>query len=208
MKKLTIIPVLCVALFAASSAFAWDMMWVNTEPWLGPDAATPIAPGGLVQLIADGGDGVVADPMTVLTDIAMIQEWVDAGCPPIGPAFHPELGDDYLVESTDAPNPTYFRDSGPGNDGYFDGVYIQSLLPAGTQMYTRFFTTGEPMMCDYYGNVGNEDQTADFFVLPDEAFPVYAIYGAAVADTHIVPEPATLLIGAAALLLSFFRRRK
>jgi hypothetical protein len=198
------------ALAIVCNSHAWDMTWLNTTPWFGPDGVTPIAPGGMVQLIADGGDGVLADPMTVLTDIAVLAEWFDAGFPPIGPAFHPELGDDFLVESTDAPNPTYFRDSGPGYDGYFDAVYIQSVLPAGTQMYTRFFaTTGMPSPHDWcYGNIGSPDGTSDFYVLPDEAFPVYAIEVAAVANIGLVPEPGAMLIGGVAILIGVVKMKR
>ena len=209
MKKLTIIPILCMVLFAASSALAWEMTWQNITPWFGPDGVTPIAPGGMIQLIADGGDGVVADPMTVLTTPALVLEWIAAGCPAIGAGFHPELGDDVLVSSSDAVNPTQFLDYGPGFDGYFDGTYINAGLPAGTQLYTRFFTAEGPDLCDYYGTIGATDGVGDFYVLPDEAFPLYIFEGAATADTHIfIPEPATMLIGGVALLLSFFRRKK
>ena len=37
----------------------------------------------------------MADPVTLLTTGVLYLEWIAAGCPPIGPMFHPELGDDF-----------------------------------------------------------------------------------------------------------------
>ena len=210
MKHLIVGCTLFVLLLVAANAWSWDMTWQNTTPWFGPDGVTPIAPGGMVQLIADGGNGVIDDPWKVLPWSVFCLEWRQAGCPPVGPDFYPEYGDDYLVESTDAPNPTFFRDNGPGYDGYFDAVYIQANLPPGTKLYTRFFTAAEPDVCDSYGTIGVHSDS-DFYVLPDEAFPLYIIDVAATADIHPLgpyPEPGTMLIGCVAILIGVVKIKK
>jgi hypothetical protein len=211
MKKITILPILCLALLFAPKAFGWELSWYNDIQVFQQDGVTPIGPGGLVQLIVDvAGDGI-DDPFTwwmgQADPAAAMNAWLAAGCPPID--------DDVLVVSTREPNPTKIMDfSGdPGYDpavmdGYF-GALISSSNPvwnAGKKLYTRFFTAENPAECDWYG----EDELT--YSLNNEFFNEYAVHGG-VADQHIdpgIPEPATvsMLLGGIGLLLGFFRKRK
>ena len=205
MRKVTIIPVLFLALVFASSAYGWIGQWNNTIAFGGYECA-PIPPGSLIQLIHAGPNGVIDDPMEFCAgDLVCCQDWIAAGCPPVG--------DDTLVDQT------VFLDYGAGYEGYFGKGILGDDSQQGDPWYTRFFTAAEPTECDYYGEVGDPDN-------PDD--PIYELvltgwngvsydYGDykikiadVCADTHIlcIPEPTTMLIGGIALLLGLFRRRK
>ena len=75
MKKLTVLPILCLV-FLTSSAYGWQLSWQTAElgwPWEGvkmydSDNATLLRPGDMVQLIADGGNREVDDPMARFGD--------------------------------------------------------------------------------------------------------------------------------------------
>ncbi len=200
-RKILVLTAFLAVALVTTTASAWDMRWMNapTAPLYGPDGATPIPAGSLVQLIQDGGNNQIDDPLDTLGSGAALDNWIAAGTPPVG--------DDILVASTDAANPQFAY-----LPGYFAAVYIQSALPAGTKLYTRFFTAARPERCDWYGTIGpdlvaGQDPNGTFYILPNSPFPDYTIMQSATADTHI-PEPATLLIGGVGLLLAFVRRRK
>ena len=205
MRRITIIPVLFLALILASSAFGWTGQWNNLYPFGGYQCA-PIPPGSLIQLINAGPNGVIDDPMAECAgDLQCCLDWIAAGCPPVG--------DDTLVATT------VFLDYGVGFEGYFGTSISGTDGQLGDPWYTRFFTAAAPDECDYYGTVGDPDVAAD---------PIYELvltgwngssydFGdykikldGVCADTHIqcIPEPTTMLIGGIALLLGFFRRRK
>lgn len=204
-KKILVLTVFLAVALVTTTASAWDMRWMNAPnaPLYGPNGVTGnpadyIPAGALVQLIADGGNGVIDDPMTLLSP-AQILPWLAGGALPVG--------DDTLVASTDATNPqaAYLA-------GYFAAVYIQSNLAAGAQLYTRFFNAN-PSIGDWYGEigpdaVGGQDPSGTFYVLPNSPFPDYTIMRSAHTDKLITPEPATLAIGAVGLLLGLLRRKR
>lgn len=205
MRRITIIPVLFLALVFASSAFGWTGQWNNLNPF-GGYLGAPIAPGSLIQLIHAGPDGLVDDPMAAVgDDLILCQDWIAAGAPPVG--------DDTLVATT------VFLDYGAGFEGYFGTSISGNDSQLGDPWYTRFFTSAQPGECDYYGEVGDPNNAGDSIydlVLTgwngsSYDFGDYKIKLDGVqADTHIecIPEPTTMLIGGIALLLGFFRRRK
>ena len=156
-----------------SQAVAWQMNWQNSplDRLMQEDGVTPVPIGSMVQLIADGGNGVIDDPMEWIMaqpdPCAALEDWIAQGCPPVG--------DDYIVPSGEAPNPLTVA----GLDGYFLGRYISNTsIPAGTLMYTRFFST--PVVTPdvtYYGEIGHPtDPGQTFYVLQDSPFPDYTIY--------------------------------
>ena len=204
---------MCIALLAASGAFAWDMIWQNQVPGQFTDSAGDGIIEGMVQLIVDGGDGVITDPMAEIlamapgTRQAALEAWIAGGCMP--------MGDDYL--HGDADNPTLFGpDTGyPEYNGFFVVVYISGNEPDGTKLYTRFFEEEAPTEGSWYGTVGDIDGIGDFFEVVQYGGGSYAedyIFdpevGPQVDTRMIIPEPATVLVGGIALLLGLIRRKK
>ncbi len=231
MKRLTVFLILCLMLFA-SSAYGWKLTWATGDgvKMYDFDNATMLWHGDMVQFIADGGNGEVDDPMARFGDQpAIVLEWLAESCPPLGEFRGGEFGDDYLVPSVDAPNPNAITDftglpdycgdipnfCGYVLEGEFSAVYIDSGLTTPLDVYTRIFNSpeGEVAAWDWYGNVGwwdGGDVYHDFFtVVPDGGgFASYIITHDDYTDIQIViPEPGTILIGAVALLLAFFRRK-
>ena len=158
MKKLMFLPILCCLVLFASSAYGWQMTWATGDgvKMYESDNATLLAPYDMVQLIADGGNGVVDDPMDMVGAGTLdLNTWLAAGCPPVG--------DDYLVPSTDAPNPNVIEDYSHLSwydplihDGEFFAVYISSAEDTPLDVYTRIFNAadGEVEIGDWYDNVG------------------------------------------------------
>ena len=216
MKKLSLVPVLMLALIISTSAFGWSGQWGNVSPFAGgpPNQCPPIAPGSLIQLIHAGPNLAIDDPkeswLALMPDAvaaqAALDAWLLAGTPPIG--------DDTLVDQT------VFADYGPGYEGYFGKPIDGNDGQLGDPWYTRYFTgaEGQIVECDWYGTVGDrDDPNDDIYELvltgwdgEKYQFGDYTIrIDGECADTHIsIPEPATMAIGGIALLLGFFRRKK
>ncbi len=221
MKRLTVLPILCLVFFA-SSAYGWYLTWATGDGvhLYDSDNATFLQPYDMVQLIADGGNGQVDDPMARFgNQPAIVLEWLAESCPPLGEFRGGEFGDDYLVPSLDAPNPNIIMVSHyPWTEfwGEFSAAYIENDQPTPFDVYTRIFDSaeGEVATGDWYGNVGwwdEGDVYHDFgTVVPDGGgYADYIITHDDYTDVEIVvPEPGTILIGAVALLLAFFRRKK
>jgi hypothetical protein len=204
MKRLTIIPVLLLALFVASSAFGWTGTWNNLYPFGGHECA-PIPPGSLIQLIHAGDNGQQDDPMEWCRaqpdPQQAVNEWLAAGCPPVG--------DDTLKDET------VFIDYGAGYEGYFGKSISGTDDEMADPWYTRFFTApkGEIGASDWYGEVGdpvNPNDPIYFYGWNGETYDFgdYKIKLQGVcADKQIIPEPSTLLVAAVAMLLGFLRAR-
>jgi hypothetical protein len=219
MKKLSVISILCMLLFAAN-AFGWQLTWYNDVQLFQQDGITPLGPMAKVQLIYDAAKDGIDDPyawwMSQADPTAAMQSWLAAGCPPVG--------DDLLVVSSDGLNPGFIHDfSGEAGytpaemDGWFfveNGLFINATTPgfgSGVGLYTRFFSAENPTECDWYG----EDfapQNLVLYQLDGADFPTYAVHGGQV-DQHIeagIPEPASIsmILGGIGMLLAFFRRKK
>ena len=212
MKRLTLVPVLMLALIVSTSAFGWSGQWGNVSPFGGgpPEPpCPPIAPGSLIQLIHAGPDLTPDDPMTEIMAAsnpqAALDAWLAAGTPPVG--------DDTLRDET------VFANYGPGFEGYFGKSITGADSEQGDPWYTRYFTGAkyEIVECDWYGDVGDRDDPNDpIYELEltgwdgeKYQFGDYTIrIDGECADTHIVPEPTTMAIGGIALLLGFLRRKK
>ena len=213
MKRLTLVPVLMLALIVSTSAFGWSGQWGNLNPFGGGPPVPPcppIAPGSLIQLIHAGPDLMIDDPITEFLAApdpqAALDAWLAAGTPPIG--------DDTLRDET------VFANYGPGFEGYFGKAINGVDSEQGDPWYTRYFTAAkyEIVECDWYGTVGDPDNADDdIYELVLTAwngsnydFGDYNIrLDGECADTHIsIPEPTTMAIGGIALLLGFLRRKK
>ena len=206
MKRLVIVCVLLAVLFVVPTAFGWIGQWNNLYSF-GGHQGTPIPPGGLVQLIHAGDNWQQDDPMEWCSlqpdPRRALNEWLAAGCPPVG--------DDTLRDQT------VFLDYGPGFEGYFGKTMSATDEEDGDPWYTRFFAAAQPGPGDYYGEVGDPDDPDDpiyELILEgwngqhyDHGYYKIRLDGVR-ADKHIIPEPATLFIGAVALLLGFLRRRR
>lgn len=229
MRKLLILSMVCFAL-VMPRAFGLELAWYNQEQVLDQNGI-PVAPGGLVQLICAGDDGIVNDPyewwMAQEDPCAAMNAWIAGGCLPVGDDFlfweDPTSNPQGIPNS--APNPTYIRDLDPGNQegwGYFDGFYMvpdpTKPTSVGKVLYTRFFTAEVPGECDWYGVItGWYDMAGTLhtepYILQGIAYPVLAQPGAQVTqhiECGIIPEPASasMLLGGIGLLLAFFRRKK
>ncbi len=192
MRKLTILILVTCIIVIASKADAWDMRWMNAPEapfsWPGEDGLCGttddemIPTGAIVQLIADGGNYEIDDPMEAIRNGEIsLADWLAGGSQPVG--------DDFLVPSTGAPNPQYAY-----MPGYFVAVYIQSDLPPGSRMYTRAFSAAEPDIGDWYAST-------EFYDPPDLPFPDYTIRDPMCLGIQI-PEPSVTLLGVVGLLLA------
>jgi len=216
MKKTLILSILCFTVLFMPKANGWMTFWLNDLQVFMSDGVMPIQPGALVQLIYDGGNGVVDDPIDWIKaqadPVVALQAWIAHGCLPVG--------DDQLVVQTgpavDGTNPTYIIDCGDP-DPYVNGGYYGSLITnitpgVGGLIYTRFFTTEHPMECDWYGVSGVEEtgQAFQFYQVMSPDFNFFTDHGG-IADTHISilePSSVSMLLGGIGILLSLLRDKK